>query len=79
MELKNYEIQVKGVDNGYVIQSQHPNVQGTKKQLIATDNDDLKTKMKDLVDHMFDEPVKPERLPQTLPTAKATGASGGGN
>ena len=58
MTIKGYSIQVKTVDNGYVIQADQPNVSGTRKQLIATSDDDLKTKMKDLVDHMFDEPEK---------------------
>lgn len=62
--MKQYQITVAGIDNGFIIVGSGDNGQRHKKQ--APDEESAKSILKEIVDHMFDEPAKkpaPEKTP----------------
>lgn len=57
--MKTYQIQIQKVDNGFVVQATS-DVPGSNKRLVATNEEELKKSLHEIVDHIFDAPVKPE-------------------
>lgn len=58
---RTFNIQVQRADDGFIAiaQSDEPGVKNQKR--VATTEDEIKTKVKDFVDHMFDPPPPKEK------------------
>lgn len=57
---QTFNIQVQRADNGFIAIAQSDESGVKNKKVVATSEDDIKEKVKELVDHMFDEPPTKE-------------------
>lgn len=56
-----FNIQVQRADDGFIAISQSDTGVKTRK-VVATSEDEIKTKVKDFIDHMFDNPPPKEAV-----------------
>lgn len=69
-----FNIQVQRADDGFIAIAQSDTGVPTKK-VVATSEEDIKTKVKDFVDHMFDEPP-PKKDKEAKPSGPEPTANG---